>query len=78
MSRALSDRELDLLLFPTIYSYVPVVSRAKKIVMIHDVIAETFPDLTVPKTTARLSLENESRTGPLASRCHRDGFGVLP
>jgi len=49
MSRALSAREFDLLLFPTIYSYVPVYSRAKKVVMIHDVIAETFPDLTVPK-----------------------------
>jgi hypothetical protein len=30
MSRAMSDREFDLLLFPTIYSYVPVFSRAKK------------------------------------------------
>lgn len=54
MSRAMSDREFDLLLFPTIYSYVPVVSGAKKVVMIHDVIAETYPDLTVPKTAARL------------------------
>ena len=54
MSRALSDRELDLVLFPTIYSYVPVFSRAKKIVMIHDVIAEKYPDLTVPRSAARL------------------------
>ena len=53
MSRALSDREFDLLLFPTIYSYVPVFSRAKKVVMIHDVIAEKYPDLTVPKRAAR-------------------------
>jgi glycosyltransferase involved in cell wall biosynthesis len=48
MSQAMSAQEFDLLLFPTIYSYVPVFSRAKKIVMIHDVIAETYPDLTVP------------------------------
>jgi glycosyltransferase involved in cell wall biosynthesis len=54
MSRALSDREFELLLFPTVYSYVPVFSRAKKVVMIHDVIAETYPDLTVPKRAARL------------------------
>jgi glycosyltransferase involved in cell wall biosynthesis len=54
MSRALSDRDFDLLLFPTVYSYVPVLSRAKKVVMIHDVIAETFPDLTVPSRAARL------------------------
>jgi len=54
MSRALSVREFDLLLFPTVYSYVPVFSRAKKIVMIHDVIAETYPGLTIPKRVARL------------------------
>jgi glycosyltransferase involved in cell wall biosynthesis len=53
MSRAMSDRELDLLLFPTIYSYVPVFRRAKKVVMIHDVIAEKYPDLTVPRSAAR-------------------------
>lgn len=54
MSRAMSDSRYDLLLFPTVYSYVPVFSRAKKIVMIHDVIAETYPQLTLPSFTARL------------------------
>jgi glycosyltransferase involved in cell wall biosynthesis len=54
VSRALSDKQFDLLLFPTVYSYVPVFSRAKKVVMIHDVIAETYPGLTVPKRVARL------------------------
>jgi glycosyltransferase involved in cell wall biosynthesis len=54
MSRAMSDREFDLLLFPTIYSYVPVFSRAKKIVIIHDVIPEKYPDLTVPRRVARV------------------------
>jgi glycosyltransferase involved in cell wall biosynthesis len=53
MSRTMSDREFDLLLFPTIYSYVPVFSRAKKIVMIHDIIAEKYPDLTVPRSASR-------------------------
>jgi glycosyltransferase involved in cell wall biosynthesis len=53
MSRALSDSAFDVLLFPTVYSYVPVVSRAKKLVMIHDVIAETYPSLTLPTSTAR-------------------------
>src|SRR5213079_2255480 len=43
-----------LLLFPTIYSYVPVLSPARKIVMIHDVIAETYPDLTMPRRSGRL------------------------
>ncbi|MGH9843087.1 MAG: glycosyltransferase family 4 protein [Blastocatellia bacterium] len=54
MSRAMSDGEFDLLLFPTVYSYVPVFSRAKKIVVIHDVIAETYPQLTLPRLSSRL------------------------
>ena len=53
MSRALAAPDLDLLLFPTVYSYVPVFSRAKKVVMIHDVIAEKYPQLTVPRPLAR-------------------------
>jgi glycosyltransferase involved in cell wall biosynthesis len=63
MSRAMSDREFDLLLFPTIYSYVPVFSRAKKIVMIHDVIAERYPDLTVPRSAARFFWKTKVRLG---------------
>jgi glycosyltransferase involved in cell wall biosynthesis len=54
MSRALSSADFDVLLFPTIYSYVPVWSRAKKAVFIHDVIAEKFPDLTLPNRQGRL------------------------
>jgi glycosyltransferase involved in cell wall biosynthesis len=54
MSRALSASECNIVLFPTIYSYVPVFSRAHKLVVIHDVIAETFPHLTVPRTSARI------------------------
>jgi hypothetical protein len=53
MSRAMSDREFDLLFFPTIYSYVPIFARAKKIVMIHDVIPEKYPALTVPRSANR-------------------------
>jgi len=53
MSRALSDGGFDVLFFPTVYTYVPVLTRARKLVMIHDAIAETFPQLTTPKTLAR-------------------------
>ncbi len=53
MSRTLSDPAFDLVLFPTAYSFVPVFGRAKKLVVIHDVIAETFPHLTLPSPTAR-------------------------
>ncbi len=54
ISRALSDPRFDVVLFPTVYSYVPVVSRARKVVIIHDIIAERFPHLTVPAAPARL------------------------
>jgi glycosyltransferase involved in cell wall biosynthesis len=53
-TKALSTSNLDVLLYPTVYSYVPALCRARKIVIIHDVIAETFPQLTVPNTSARL------------------------
>lgn len=53
MGRALSRANCDVLLFPTVYTYVPTVSRAKKLVMVHDIIAETFPELTLPRRTAR-------------------------
>ena len=53
-SQAMSGRVFDLLFFPTIYSYVPTFSRAKKLVMIHDTIAETYPHLTVPRPLSRL------------------------
>ena len=54
MSLAMSRADVDLLFFPTVYSYVPVMTRAKKIVMIHDIIAETFPQLTLPRLASRL------------------------
>lgn len=54
MSRAFSQPDFDLVLFPTVYSYVPVLSRAHKMVFIHDVIAEKYPELTLPSLPARL------------------------
>ncbi len=53
MSRALADPTIDLLIFPTVYTYLPVVSRARKIVIIHDVIPETYPQLTIPGAVSR-------------------------
>jgi glycosyltransferase involved in cell wall biosynthesis len=53
MSRALSHPGFDLVLFPTVYSYVPVLSRAHKMVFIHDVIAEKYPELTLPSLPSR-------------------------
>jgi glycosyltransferase involved in cell wall biosynthesis len=50
----MSAADLDVLLFPTIYSFVPTWTRARKIVVIHDTIAETFPELTLPNCKSRL------------------------
>lgn len=47
MSRAMSDRSIDVLLFPTAYTCVPVLSRAKKVLVIHDLTAERYPGLTL-------------------------------
>ncbi len=54
MSRALSSARLDCLLFPTVYSYVPVATAAAKVVIIHDVIAERFPGHVFPNRAERL------------------------
>lgn len=63
MSRALSAPGFDLVLFPTIYTYVPVFGPARTLVMVHDVIAETFPQLTVPRPAARLAWNLKSAVG---------------
>lgn len=55
MSQAVAqERDLDVFFFPTVYSYFPLVTRAKIIVGIHDVIAEDFPDLVFPEKRSRL------------------------
>lgn len=54
MSRALSDPSLDLVFFPTAFSFVPVWSRARKVIMILDVTAERFPKLTFGSWKDRL------------------------
>lgn len=60
VSRALSRSAVDCLFFPTVYSYVPVFSRAIKLLMIHDVIAERLPEHVFPtlagKTRWRLKV----------------------
>jgi glycosyltransferase involved in cell wall biosynthesis len=63
MSRALSAKEFDVILFPTIYSYVPAFSRARKLVMVHDVIADTYPGMTVPRRAARFLWSAKGRIG---------------
>lgn len=54
MSRAISTRPLDVFFFPSVYSYVPLFSRVPKLVAIHDVIPELFPELVFPTLRSKL------------------------
>lgn len=46
MSWALSRARLDALLFPCDYSFVPVFSKARRVVVVHDITAHLYPQLT--------------------------------
>jgi glycosyltransferase involved in cell wall biosynthesis len=46
--RAIDGQKVDLIFFPSIYSYVPLTSRAPKLVTVHDTIAELYPELIFP------------------------------
>jgi glycosyltransferase involved in cell wall biosynthesis len=63
VSRALSDPSFTLVLFPTIYTYVPILSRAKKLIFFHDAIAASFPALTFATRGARLLWRMKERLG---------------
>jgi len=89
MSQKLSASEFDIVLFPTVYSYVPVLSRAKKILMIHDIIPEKYPELTLPNRKAHLFWNLKSALGrsqanaivtvsDYSRRCIADHFGISP
>ena len=54
LSRAISNAGLDLVFFPSIYSYVPLASKVPKLVTIHDVIPELYPELVFPTLQSRL------------------------
>ena len=60
---AMSVAELDVLLFPTIYSWVPTWTAAPKLLMIHDVIAERFPRHIFPSLGGRVRWRLKSMLG---------------
>jgi alpha-1,3-rhamnosyl/mannosyltransferase len=53
ISRALSRPGWDAIIYPTVYTYVPAFSAAKKVVVIHDAIPEVYPELTLPDRSSR-------------------------
>jgi len=54
ISRTISKAELDVFFFPSVYSYVPLTSSIPKLVTIHDVIPELFPELVFPTWRSKL------------------------
>jgi glycosyltransferase involved in cell wall biosynthesis len=54
MTRAVARERLDVLFFPSVYTYFPVPPRLRAVVTVHDVIAERFPQLTLPTFRARI------------------------
>ncbi len=48
MGRAVFNETLDIMFFPSVYTYFPIFTSVKNIVTIHDVIPEQFPKLVFP------------------------------
>lgn len=48
MQAAVARSPLDVLFFPSVYTYFPVLTRPTVILGVHDVIAEDYPDLIFP------------------------------
>ncbi len=54
MTRAVKRERVDVLFFPTVYTYFPAPLGQRTLVTIHDTITERFPELTLPSARARL------------------------
>ena len=53
-TRAMATARLDLVFFPSVYSFVPVLQPRRVVVTVHDVIPERFPQLVFKNARARL------------------------
>lgn len=87
VSQALSSEPGDLVFFPSVYTFVPVVTRRPVVTGVHDTIAERYPELIFPNARARLfwtlkvqaALRQSSRivaVSEYAGRCVREQFGL--
>lgn len=54
LTRAVRRERPDVFFSPSVYSYFPLPTRQRAVVAIHDVIAERYPDLTLPTVRSRL------------------------
>jgi glycosyltransferase involved in cell wall biosynthesis len=89
VSRAISRERFDIVFFPSAYTYVPVTGPGQVVVVVHDVIAEQFPEHVFPTRLAttlwRLKLLAARRQADLVmtvSEASRKGisthFGIPP
>ena len=53
MSREVMKHKLDVFFFPAVYSYFPVLNRAKVVLTLHDVIADHHPELIFPNAKSK-------------------------
>lgn len=54
LTRDVARSDVDVLFFPSVYTFFPVPPGVRAVVGIHDVIADRFPELTLPTWRARL------------------------
>jgi alpha-1,3-rhamnosyl/mannosyltransferase len=54
LTRAVARERPDVFFSPSVYTYFPLPPRLRALVTVHDVIAERFPELTLPSARARL------------------------
>jgi glycosyltransferase involved in cell wall biosynthesis len=88
LARAASGRDLDAFVFPSLYTYFPVLGPPT-LVGVHDAIAEQFPELTLPSARARafwglkrrVALRNASRIFTVSESSRRtlaERYGLDP
>jgi glycosyltransferase involved in cell wall biosynthesis len=66
--RAMDAEKVDLIFFPSVYSYVPLANRAPKLVTIHDTIPELFPELVFPTRRSKFFWRAKVRLGCAQAR----------
>jgi glycosyltransferase involved in cell wall biosynthesis len=68
MGRAVAREGLDIMYFPSVYSYYPVLSRVPVVVGFHDTIAERYGEVVFPSLATRLAWQAKVALARLHSR----------
>lgn len=68
VARAFRRAPIDLLYFPTDYTYVPGFMGVPRIVTVHDAIAELFPELIFPSFRSKMLYRAKVRSGMRQAR----------